>query len=75
MLAVSLGLGYWLPQLVLEEISIPRYQEALRYALPDALDMMVVCVEAGIGLDQAIRMVSEELDDHASGTLCSENSG
>jgi tight adherence protein C len=54
--------GYWLPLLVLEEIIMPRYQEALRYALPDALDMMVVCVEAGIGLDQAIRLVSEELE-------------
>ena len=61
-LVVSVGLGYWLPQLVLEEMLIPRYQESLRYALPDALDMLVVCVEAGISLDQAIRMVSEELD-------------
>lgn len=60
-LIVAAGLGYWLPQLILEEFVIPRYHEALRYALPDALDMMVVCVEAGIGLDQAIRMVSEEL--------------
>ena len=58
-MVVAVGLGYWLPQLVLEEILIPRHQGALRYALPDALDMMVVCVEAGIGLDQAIRMVSE----------------
>jgi tight adherence protein C len=36
-------------------------QEKLRMSLPDALDLMVVCVEAGLGLDQAIRNVSEEL--------------
>jgi tight adherence protein C len=61
-LILATALGFWIPQLVLEEMLIPRYQEALRHALPDALDMMVVCVEAGIGLDQAIRMVSEELE-------------
>lgn len=61
-LVVAAGFGYWIPLLVLEEILIPRYREALRFALPDALDMLVVCVEAGIGLDQAIRLVSEELE-------------
>jgi tight adherence protein C len=38
-----------------------QYQEKLRLALPDALDLMVVAVEAGLGLDQAIMKVSEEL--------------
>ncbi len=38
-----------------------QYQEKLRLALPDALDLMVVGVEAGLGLDQAIMKVSEEL--------------
>lgn len=38
-----------------------KYQEKLRLALPDALDLMVVAVEAGLGLDQAIMKVSEEL--------------
>jgi tight adherence protein C len=61
-LVVAAGFGFWLPLLMLEEILIPRYQESLRFALPDALDMLVVCVEAGIGLDQAIRLVSEELE-------------
>lgn len=70
-IVVCTGIGFWLPQLVLEEILIPRYQESLRFALPDALDMLVVCVEAGISLDQAIRMVSEELElTHP--TLCRE---
>jgi tight adherence protein C len=36
-------------------------REKLRLSLPDALDLLVVCVEAGQGLDQAIRVVSREL--------------
>lgn len=53
-------LGFWLPSLGLE-LLVERRQSALRVGLPDALDMLVVCVEAGISLDQALRMVSEEL--------------
>ena len=62
LIAGSALAGYWIPLIFLEELITPRYEDSLRYALPDALDMMVVCVEAGIGLDQAIRMVSEELE-------------
>jgi tight adherence protein C len=36
-------------------------RERLRYSLPDALDLMVVCVESGLGLDQAIARVTSEL--------------
>ncbi|HEY4759779.1 MAG TPA: type II secretion system F family protein, partial [Thermoguttaceae bacterium] len=36
-------------------------KQAIFLALPDALDLMVVCVEAGLGLDQAMRKVSEEM--------------
>ena len=38
-----------------------RRKQAIFLALPDALDMMVVCVEAGLGLDQAMRKVAEEM--------------
>ncbi len=39
-----------------------RRKEGIFLGLPDALDLMVVCVEAGLGLDQAMRRVSEEMD-------------
>lgn len=53
-------LGFYLPGLILERMITSR-QEILRMALPDALDLMVVCVESGLGLDQAILNVSREL--------------
>jgi tight adherence protein C len=52
--------GYFVPTFVLEWI-VDKRQEKIRLALPDALDLMVVCVEAGLGLDQAIVNVSREL--------------
>lgn len=60
-LVIAAGLvGYFGPTFVLESL-VTKRQERLRMSLPDALDLMVVCVEAGLGLDQAVRSVSEEL--------------
>ncbi len=53
--------GFLLPGFILEAL-VDRRRNKLRLALPDALDLMVVCVEAGLGLDQAIRRVGEELE-------------
>lgn len=53
-------LGLYLPSVFLERMIVNR-QEELRLSLPDALDLMVVCVESGLGLDQAIMNVSREL--------------
>ncbi len=52
--------GYYAPSLWLKRAIADR-QEALQRAIPDALDLMVVCVEAGLGLDQAIARVGEEV--------------
>ncbi|HEY2837683.1 MAG TPA: type II secretion system F family protein [Pirellulales bacterium] len=51
---------FYLPQLVLMFL-ISRRKEAIFLSLPDALDLMVVCVEAGLGLDQAMRRVADEM--------------
>jgi tight adherence protein C len=55
------GLGWVLPGVVLARLA-KRRQHAIQLALPDALDLMVVSVEAGLGLDQAMQRVSDELD-------------
>jgi tight adherence protein C len=52
--------GYYAPALWLRR-AIAARKDALQLAIPDALDLMVVCVEAGLGLDQAIGRVGEEV--------------
>jgi tight adherence protein C len=54
------GAGYWLPGFFLERM-VSKRQEKLRLSLPDGLDLMVVSVEAGLGLDQALQNVGREL--------------
>jgi tight adherence protein C len=53
-------LGYVMPAFILKK-KVKARQKRLRLSLPDALDLMVVCVEAGLGLDQAMANVSQEL--------------
>ena len=55
------GLGYLLPGMVLGRMATRR-QHRIRLGLPDALDLLVVSVEAGLGLDQAMQRVGAELD-------------
>lgn len=64
------GLAFYLPELVLVFLKKAR-QEKIFMSLPDALDLLVVCVEAGLGLDAGMRRVSEELSDSAP-ELCAE---
>jgi tight adherence protein C len=52
--------GWVLPRFFLGK-QVKKRQEILRLSLPDALDMLVVSVEAGLGLDQAIQHVAKEM--------------
>jgi tight adherence protein C len=54
------GFGFYFPTIGLEKLVAQR-QLKLRLSLPDALDMMVIAVEAGLGLDQALQYVSREI--------------
>jgi tight adherence protein C len=54
------GFGYIVPGMVLARLA-KRRQRLIQNGLPDALDLLVVSVEAGLGLDQAIQRVGEEL--------------
>jgi len=53
-------LGFVIPEFWLTW-RVQRRQHRLRLSLPDALDLLVVCVEAGLGLDQAVLRVTQEL--------------
>ena len=53
-------LGFYLPDIWLNRKSEERRQKVLQ-SLPDALDLLVICVEAGMGLDGAINKVAQEL--------------
>ena len=55
-------LGYFGPSLWLDH-QVTARRERIRFALPDALDLLVVGVEAGLGLDQALKTVATELYD------------
>jgi tight adherence protein C len=57
-------IGFYLPSLVLRYLRSKRQQEIF-LSLPDALDLMVVCVESGLGLDAAMRKVCDEMKGHA----------
>jgi tight adherence protein C len=59
MLATAFYLGYILPIAMLERL-VRQRQERIRRAVPDTLDLLVVCVEAGISLDSAILRVARD---------------
>jgi tight adherence protein C len=54
------GIGYMAPGFILDS-KINKRQKILRLSLPDAIDLMVISVEAGLGMDQAISYVGKEL--------------
>ncbi|MBI2815372.1 MAG: type II secretion system F family protein [Acidobacteria bacterium] len=69
-LPFALALGYVGPDFWLTQ-RIRKRQQTLRLSLADALDLLVVCVEAGLGLDLALLRVSQELKI-AHPELCAE---
>ncbi|MGA7909403.1 MAG: type II secretion system F family protein [Candidatus Sulfotelmatobacter sp.] len=64
------ALGFFLPRFFLKRMIRDR-QQRIRIALPDALDLTVICVEAGLALDQALMRVGEDLH-HAHPDLSDE---
>ncbi|WP_284124603.1 type II secretion system F family protein [Parerythrobacter aestuarii] len=59
-LCAALGLGYKGPELYLKNIAKKR-TDAIRKGLPDALDLLVICAEAGLTVDAAFNRVAKEL--------------
>lgn len=59
-LLVLAAIGYYLPNVLLVN-AIQRRQRELEDAMPDALDLMMVCVEAGLGLDAAMNRAASEI--------------
>jgi tight adherence protein C len=70
MIGLMLCLGLFGPPLVLAQMRAQRQQEIF-LTLPDGLDLLVVCVESGLGLDAALRKVTDEMKNHAK-VLCEE---
>jgi tight adherence protein C len=64
------GLGFFLPRFALKR-AIRQRQQNIKLGLPDALDLTVICVEAGLALDQALMRVGQDLH-HAHPELSDE---
>ncbi len=66
LLTIGIGaLGFYFPQLYLGS-KITRRQKSIRRAMPDALDLLTICVEAGLGFDAAMAKVSEKWENDLS---------
>ena len=58
------GLGYYLPALYLKN-RIDKRQKSIFRAWPNALDLLVICVESGMSIEHAFRKVAEEMGDQS----------
>jgi tight adherence protein C len=57
--------AFYVPEMLLTS-RIQRRQKAIRRAMPDALDLLTICVEAGLGFDGAMQKVSDKWDNELS---------
>jgi tight adherence protein C len=64
-IAFFMGLGFYVPDAMLSS-KIQRRQKSVRKAMPDALDLLTICVEAGLGFDGAMAKVHEKWDNELS---------
>ena len=64
-LLVAAFFGYKLPDILIKNQIIKRQQE-ISLAFPDALDMMLICVQGGIGLEQTVERVAQEVAEHSA---------
>lgn len=58
------GFGFALPGIMVKNKILKR-QEEINLSFPDALDMMLVCVQGGISIEQAINRIADEIADHS----------
>ncbi|MEX0839153.1 MAG: type II secretion system F family protein [Parvibaculum sp.] len=56
--------GFYLPSLFVENI-IARRQDSIRKAFPDALDLLLICVESGMSIEAAFQKVAAEIGDQS----------
>ena len=63
-------MGYYVPNVIVKNVTQKR-QEVIRLGFPDALDLMIICVEAGLSLEAAFNRVAGELAQNA-GELAEE---
>jgi tight adherence protein C len=60
----AIAIGYFLPQILLKN-AITKRQQVLQRAFPDALDLIVICVEAGMSVEAAFNKVTEQMLESA----------
>ncbi|RPH63099.1 MAG: type II secretion system F family protein [Chloroflexi bacterium] len=62
---IGVGVGFFVPQLWLDD-AIKKRQLEIRKAMPDALDLLTICVEAGLGFDAAMSNVAQKWENELS---------
>lgn len=63
--SAMIALGFYIPEMLLTS-RIQRRQKEITKAMPDALDLLTICVEAGLGFDMAMSKVNEKWDNELS---------